>query len=120
MTNLLVRITTAMEYDSNIDGATFSTCVSPDVLLNTDDRYFYEKVRVLCFRGLSTKNVFYNMTSHIKEQYVIDNHKTLIISAIIDLYVKIRMHHEGKLICEELKASRIRSKNAKLTLFAGQ
>lgn len=38
MTNLLLRITTAMEYDRNIDGATFSTCVSPDVLLKLKRR----------------------------------------------------------------------------------
>lgn len=53
--------------------------------LNVDDRFFYEKTRILCFRALESKNIFDNMNDHILEQPIIDNHKTLMISAIIDL-----------------------------------
>lgn len=75
----------------------------------------------MCFRALTnSKNVFVNMTDHILEQEVIDNHKTLLISAVIDLYINVRMHHEGKRFCVTLKSTRVRSKNSKLTLFAGQ
>lgn len=52
-------------------------------LYDVNEKNFYDKVRMSCFRALISKNVFNNMTNHILEQQIVDNHKTLVISAII-------------------------------------
>lgn len=41
-------------------------------------------------------NVFSNMDQHILDQSVIDNHKVLLITAIIDCFLKIGMNYIGK------------------------
>lgn len=89
-------------------------------LYNCHEKNFYQKIRLKCFRALESKHVFENMTNHILEQTVIDNHKMLVISAIIDMYCKVRLHHIGKVMSEDLKKKRVRNKNLKLTHFAGQ
>lgn len=43
------------------------------------------------------------MNEHILDQSVIDNHKVLLITAIIDCFLKIRMNHIGKSMTIDLQ-----------------
>jgi len=60
------------------------------------------------------------MTEHIKNQGILDNHRTQLIKAIITKYIFIRLFHEGKRATDINKNEYIRHKYAKLILFKNQ
>lgn len=59
-----------------------------------------------------------HFVDHIKDQSILDNHRCQLIKLISNLYLKIRLHHECKLISE--KNEYIRSKYHRLILFNNQ
>lgn len=67
-------------------------------------------------------SIFTNVTmiEHIKNQGVLNNHKTLLIKEIIKIYLVIRLHHEGKRATGSEKQEYIRHKYTKLILFKSQ
>lgn len=87
---------------------------------NIREAQFYSKLKIWCFRQINGSNIFSNMNTHILDQTIISNHKYLIISTIIDIFLKIRMYHLGHIKKEELISTRIRNKNKKIVQFKGQ
>lgn len=87
---------------------------------NIKEKHFYSKLKLWCFRQINGSFIFSNMNGHILDQAIIDNHKYLLISSTIDIFLKIRMHHLGHVKTEEMVKLRIRNKTKKIVHFKGQ
>ncbi|CAL1682573.1 unnamed protein product [Lasius platythorax] len=75
------------------------------------------------FQAVSINHRVFNdniMTEHIKNQGIIDNHKTQLIKSIIKTYVVLRLFHEGKRATDVNRNEYIRHKFSKLILFKNQ
>lgn len=58
------------------------------------------------------------MISHIKDMEILDNHRVLLIKKCINIFLKVRLHWEGKKASE--KKEYVRQKLHKLILFKNQ
>lgn len=79
----------------------------------------YLRVLNKCIRDVPPK-LLDNMDEHIKECAPLENHRYLLIKAIVEEYLKVKLFHIGKLITSNLHKTFIRAKNTKVTLFKGQ
>lgn len=80
--------------------------------------YAKKDLIILLFRKNITK-IFNNpdMNNHCISQGLLDNHKIQLMKAIAQMYLKVRLHHEAKLVNFASKQAKIRSKLVKYILF---
>lgn len=72
--------------------------------------------------GMVPQNVFSGdeFLKHIHDQNPVENHRNILISAIVDLYYKIKIRHFYKIQTIEARNKFIRNQYTKLIHFQGQ
>lgn len=75
-------------------------------------------ISTLVLKEFINSNVFSNIMQHSLDQFVLDNHRILLIKCIVDKYVSIRLTYLTKTRVN--KAASIRHQNNKIVLFKGQ
>ena len=66
------------------------------------------------------KRLFTCLDFHLFDSSPTCNHVILLIKCCIESYLKIRMHHIGKMFNEKVSGQKIRNKFCKLVLFKNQ
>lgn len=64
--------------------------------------------------------IFSSLKDHIVDHPPLENHRLMLIKAILFEFFKIRFYHVGKQITEKFQSKKVRSINNKTTLFMGQ
>lgn len=73
----------------------------------------------IVWEEIGTEDVFL-LGDHIEEtQFGIDNHQSDLLSLVVSVFVKIRLHHVAKLASLELQKGSTRKKLCKTVLFQG-
>ena len=71
-------------------------------------------------KDLQLKTIFPDLTEHMRETDVTDNHFFNLIKSVCKNYCKIRMFHIGKQITNKISQDKIKKKYSKLILFKSQ
>ena len=85
------------------------------------DAKIAEALVLSVLKQVGDDDIFPELTEHMVEQTVTDNHLFLLIKSVSRSYIKIRMHHVAKEANEALlKNDKVRKKMSKLILFKHQ
>ena len=66
------------------------------------------------------ENIFPELTLHMMESAVTDNHVFQLVKTITKNYVNVRLYHYGKLFSDKATGSKVRNKLSRLIVFKHQ
>lgn len=69
---------------------------------------------------LNMDSVFKELTGHMADSTVLDNHVFRLIKTIVKCYSKVKLHHLGKAATQKCAGPQIRKRLCKLVLFKHQ
>ena len=72
------------------------------------------------FRETPLHDIFPELTTHMMEMSVGDNHVYNLIKTVSKNYSKIKLYHLGRVLTDRLTGERVRKKFTKLVLFKNQ
>lgn len=85
---------------------------------NIKDKNFFSRLSIKILRSVSSSHIFCNVKH--SSNSLNNDHKTLLINAVVDYYIKIRCFHLAKQVNEKNTQEYVRKKFTKLIHFKNQ